>query len=81
MILPPATAFLSSGRCTRPSTCASSLMKLYRLGHCQMGAWILWTLQSFNQLQDPIANMTCREMVSIVVEVVGEESAVFRDMP
>ena len=24
-----------------------------------MGAWILWTLQSFYQLQDPIANMTC----------------------
>ena len=34
-------------------------VKLYRLGHCQMGAWILWTLQSFCQLQDPIANMTC----------------------
>ena len=28
-------------------------VKLYRLGHCQMGAWILWTLQSF------YANMTC----------------------
>ena len=34
-------------------------VKLYRLGHCQMGAWILWTLQSFCQLQGPIANMTC----------------------
>ena len=34
-------------------------VKLYRLGHCQMGGWILWTLQSFYQLQDPIASTTC----------------------
>ena len=55
-------------------------VKLYRLGHCQMSAWILWTLQllsaSGSNREDDLL-----EMVSIVVEVVGEESAVFRDMP